>query len=242
MNKEKVIDKIKKLLALSQSDNPGEAENALLMARKLMAEHKLSERDVADVKKPGKLNHLVYEGDTFSSVKNGWMIDLSHVIAENHCCCTATRNRRGSKVNRVQFTGLDDDPAIAMTMFDYAVQHIKHMVALYRKNGYKGEGWPVWVDRTMKNRRVRVYEDNYAIGFTAGLEAHYKEQFKGDGEEVIETALVLVQPKEVKDYEDNLRQRTINLRKEGIDPQARQDGYHAGYNFNPTKQITEEAI
>lgn len=242
MNKEKAIDKIRKLLRLSHSDNPGEAENALLMARKLMAEHKLSERDVADAKKPGKLNHVVYEAETFSTVKNGWMIGLSRVIAENHCCCTSVYKPRERTVNILIFNGLDDDPAIAMTMFDYAVQHIKHMVSLYRKNGSDGEGWPAWVDRSTKNRRVRIYEQNYAIGFTAGLETHYMEQFKGDGKEVTETALVLVQPKEVKDYLGSLKSRTIKIRNEGQNDEAMAAGYKAGYNFNPTQQITEEAI
>lgn len=39
-------DKIRKLLALAKSPEPEEAKLALLKARKLMAEHKLSERDL----------------------------------------------------------------------------------------------------------------------------------------------------------------------------------------------------
>ena len=39
-------DKIRKLLALAKSPEPEEAKFALLKARKLMAEHKLSERDL----------------------------------------------------------------------------------------------------------------------------------------------------------------------------------------------------
>lgn len=38
-------DKIRKLLALAKSPEPEEAKLALLKARKLMAEHKLTERD-----------------------------------------------------------------------------------------------------------------------------------------------------------------------------------------------------
>ena len=38
-------EKIRKLLALAESENENEAKAALLKARELMAEHKLSEMD-----------------------------------------------------------------------------------------------------------------------------------------------------------------------------------------------------
>ena len=44
-------EKIKKLLALAESPNEHEAKAALLKAKELMAEHKLSELDVKDVGK-----------------------------------------------------------------------------------------------------------------------------------------------------------------------------------------------
>lgn len=45
-------DKIRKLLALAKSPEPEEAKLALLKARKLMAEHKLSERDLEERRFP----------------------------------------------------------------------------------------------------------------------------------------------------------------------------------------------
>ena len=41
-----IQDKIAKLLALAESPNENEAKLALLKARKLMAKHKLSEKDI----------------------------------------------------------------------------------------------------------------------------------------------------------------------------------------------------
>ena len=41
-----IKDKIAKLLALAESPNENEAKLALLKARKLMAKHKLSEKDI----------------------------------------------------------------------------------------------------------------------------------------------------------------------------------------------------
>lgn len=44
-------EKIRKLLALAESPNENEAKLALLKARQLMAEHKLSEAEVKDLSK-----------------------------------------------------------------------------------------------------------------------------------------------------------------------------------------------
>ena len=42
MTNQEVIDKVKKLLALSESDNENEAKSALLMAQKLMAKYNIN--------------------------------------------------------------------------------------------------------------------------------------------------------------------------------------------------------
>ena len=47
MEHEKIIDKIKKCLALSNSDNPHEAAAALRQAQKLMEMHNLTELDIS---------------------------------------------------------------------------------------------------------------------------------------------------------------------------------------------------
>lgn len=46
----KIVERIQKLLKLSTSDNANEAETAARMARKLMAEHAISEQDLAETR------------------------------------------------------------------------------------------------------------------------------------------------------------------------------------------------
>ena len=234
MNTEKAIDKIRKLLALAQSDNAGEAENALLFARKLMAEYKLTERDVADAKRPGKLTHEAYEAYTFSDLVNTWMFPLAKVIAENHCCCACFQFRTGSKVKSVKFSGLDDDPKVAMVLFDYAVQHI---LTVSRQNRQINLGW--MTNRKYKNAQDRSFTQSYAEGFTAGLASKYREQFVEKNGEVSETALVLVQPVEVKEWQDGLKKYKLRFRQNDNNAEARAKGWKAGYAFDPTKQIKE---
>ena len=67
-------DKIRKLLALAKSPEPEEAKLALLKARKLMAEHKLTERDL-DEHDTTVIRQEIDE--TFSKKANSWMAPLS---------------------------------------------------------------------------------------------------------------------------------------------------------------------
>lgn len=100
-------DKIRKLLALAKSPEPEEAKLALLKARKLMAEHKLTERDL-DEHDTTVIQQEIDE--TFSKKANSWMAPLSSIIGENYCCA-AYRCKRGAKTTvwRVGFIGLKDD-------------------------------------------------------------------------------------------------------------------------------------
>ena len=72
-------DKIRKLLALAKSPEPEEAKLALLKARKLMAEHKLTERDL-DEHDTTVIQQEIDE--TFSKKANSWMAPLSSIIGE----------------------------------------------------------------------------------------------------------------------------------------------------------------
>lgn len=84
-------DKIRKLLALAKSPEPEEAKLALLKARKLMAEHKLAERDLEE-RNTTVIKRAI--GETFSKKANSWMDPLSIIIGENYSheepaiCCT----------------------------------------------------------------------------------------------------------------------------------------------------------
>ena len=55
-----IKDKIAKLLALAESPNENEAKLALLKARKLMAKHKLSEKDIEITSKRNVKKHFFH--------------------------------------------------------------------------------------------------------------------------------------------------------------------------------------
>lgn len=237
MNTNQAKEKIRKLLALAQDkSNENEAEAALLAARKLMAQHKLTENDL-DEGKRHELRQVVYEDQTFSGLKNAWMIDLAKVMAEYHCCYACMRGTKGQTTRKVVFAGLDDDPEIVLVMFEYAVQHIQKMVAEYRKRVL----WNI-TDKREKNNAARSFEQSYAQGFQEGIKAKYEQQNREaandeqEGEQV-STALVMVQPKEVTDWAKRLH--TVNFRVRGAEANesAKAQGFSAGLHFNPTKQV-----
>ena len=173
MNTNQAKEKIRKLLALAQDkSNENEAEAALLAARKLMAQHKLTDNDLEEGK-PHELREVTYDAQTFSGLRAAWMISLAKTMAEYHCCFAAMRGTRGSTVKRVLFAGLDDDPEIVLTLFDYAVQHIQKTVAEYRKRVL----WNV-TDQHEKNDAARSFEQSYADGFREGIRAKYELPFR----------------------------------------------------------------
>lgn len=86
-------DKIRKLLALAKSPEPEEAKFALLKARKLMAEHKLSERDLEE-RNATVIKRAIRE--TFSEKANSWVVAayVWHKAAEQKAARAEPRKRK----------------------------------------------------------------------------------------------------------------------------------------------------
>ena len=234
MKKEKAIDKVRKLLALAQSDNPNEAKAALLRACAIMAEYKLSQRDINKMQS-GELEEVTFERLTYSNLRNIWMPRLARVIGDAHCCAAVARHKEGSVVNRIVFVGLGDDPHIACTIFDYAVHHIECRVQdTRRKNKEDSDSFYGFSNLKYVNARTSIDVTNYGIGFASGLEKQYSEQNAEHSEEM---SLMVIRPVQVENYLDGLEESDLKPRKVSHDETARQEGYEAGYRFNPTPQI-----
>lgn len=92
--------KIRKLLALAKSPEPEEAKLALLKARKLMAEHKLTERDLEE-RNTTVIKRAIRE--TFSKKANSWM-DRSQSLLEK----TTAARRFDAKLAQKQPFGTSD--------------------------------------------------------------------------------------------------------------------------------------
>lgn len=162
---------------------PEEAKLALLKARKLMAEHKLTERDLEE-RNTTVIKRAI--GETFSKKANSWMDPLSIIIGENYCC-SAFRCKISAKTTvwHVGFIGLEGDFEICVKIFRYAVRCVKSEQKKLRKQ-HRDYYTP---------QEIAKICDSYGYGFARGV----YEAFTRQNEENQEYGLVLKVPKEVKD-------------------------------------------
>lgn len=157
MAEKNIISKIEKLLALA-GNNPSEteAQAAMLMAQKLMAEHNL---EMAQFEEAGKVKKEAIKDYVEGYHNTGWAIHLAQVICDNFRC-----NLLRAPYFGLVFVGLKEDVAICKAVFTFAAQtldkNMKKLRRQYRKAGKSTDG----------------ISGDYSAGFIAGLQAKYREQ------------------------------------------------------------------
>lgn len=216
----KIIEKIKKLLALGESSNENEAKVAMLKAQELLAKHKLS---MKEVKKFKIYNSAIKEKiSDVSFTKAKWKAELAYLIAENFGCYCYFKSRG---TNTIAFFGREEDIIVCNIVLEYAVDCINSVVKRlryqYSKDGYSTKG----------------LENDYALGFISGLNEKFEEQKKANQE----WGLVLVKDKEVVEAHDQIefkRKIDINTKYQGY-KDAYIKGCEDGKKFSVSDKITE---
>lgn len=121
MNRDDILRKIKACLARANSDNPHEAEAALIQAKKLMEIHKLSMTDVEMstvseffVKASGNIKPAVYE--------SGLAIEIAEALG-----CKTIYTTKGSFVReyRYAFIGCSPNVELASYYFETLIRQLK---------------------------------------------------------------------------------------------------------------------
>lgn len=217
----KLIEKIQKLLALSESSNKHEAELSMLKAQELLAKHKLTLKEVKEFK---TFNSAIKENITkVTFTKAKWKAKLARLIADNFGCYHYFKTRH---TNTITFFGREEDIVVCNIVLEYAIDCInsavKRLRYQYRRNNYYS---------------TKGLENDYALGFINGLHEKFEEQKKANQE----WGLVLVKDKEVVDAYDQIKFKgTV---KTGINYQGYSDVYEKGYEdgekFSISDKITE---
>lgn len=222
---EKIVSKIKKLLALSKSENEHESQNAMLKVQEMLMKHKLSLKDVEE----SNIETIsTEERETeFTFTKAQWKARLGQLIADNLSCYCFLRTY---KSRRIVFFGRDDDVAIAEITFKYAMDFINSEVGKLRRKAYK-EGYSA----------IGI-ENDYALGFMSGLKARFDEQ-KSKHEE---WGLVLVKPKEVIEGYEEMKKNFGKTFSPNTKYQGNADAYYKGEKdgkeFDITNKIASEEV
>lgn len=220
---EKLIKKIKKLLALSESSNESEAKAAMLKSQELLAKHKLSIQEIKEHKL--YINDITKHVSEISFTKAKWKAKLAKIIANNFACEYYFTTRRTHKIT---FFGRKEDILVCNIVLEYAVDCIKSKVRRlryeYSKDGYSTKG----------------LENDYALGFIEGLEFMFEEQKRQNQE----WGLVLIKDQEVVDAYKNINFRgtiDINTNFEGFN-EVYQEGCKDGKKFSISDKIANDNL
>lgn len=156
-----IVERIRKLLALSTSDNQHEAELAMKKANDLMAEHQISmtQVEVDNATKDGVVEdrHEV-EG---LRMKYIWVVRLGMAAARLYDCEAYNTNRLHGTV--VGFIGQKADIEMAKVTFDYLFRSWGHFVETDLKEAKK------WADHQWKPAHTMKFKQGHGQGYAAAL-------------------------------------------------------------------------
>lgn len=178
--KQDYLNKIKKLLALSQSPVKAEATAALLKARKLMAKYKIeqSELDENTQEKEQLISFTMYD-IRFYSGKDLWLNNILCIVDRFYPVTISLSSLPGKKSQYPVVSGFSSDVETIVQLIRYIYDSVYSYTKNYCKQNKIGRG--------KKQSDIR---DSYGWGFCEGWNNALKKQ----NEENPEWALVLIKP------------------------------------------------
>lgn len=195
MDKNKALEKIQKLLRLSNSPNEGEAMNAVAAAQRLMAEFHISQDEVSLEDKSSVIEEAITEKT--KTVSNKRAIMAAHVAAHFRCRCFV----RG---NRIKLIGEEVDVKICRKTFEFAWLAYEK---LFKKWAGASEDYE-YADRSGR----LLLRNSYFEGFVKGLVEAFSQN-----ESNKEYALALIIPNSVMEHVSenypNLRTKRFSSRR-----------------------------
>ena len=222
---EKVLNKIKKALALANAESDHESHTAMLLAQQMLAKYGLEVEDIEDlddIQGPANSTKEVMEMYASKATKlQWWQKDLSGIIARNFRCYNYWRTRNGK--SRIVFLGIKEDTQIAREVFQYAQASIEYLSIRYLDN----EGIVDYSERTRKR-------NDYIQGFLSGLSARFREQV-----ETNEWGLILVKDDAVVERHDKMKfnKDPGSSASRGWDSDAIDAGYQDGKSMDHTRKV-----
>lgn len=220
MNKENVIEKVKKLLAIANKSNyPEEAMSAMLKAQEFMAKHGIESLDLETETQEKVANDSIIEENKRII---WWKKDLVNIVAENFRCHPYILKYKGHSAN-VCIIGLEDDVKLAREVYLYAVEAIKYHSKRYadkHKGQFKGD--------------TMALKNDYILGFLTGLKDRFREQVSK-----MELSLVLVKDAVVVKAieEKKLKKGRTHNYNTNHDEHARAAGYRQGKDFDHNTKL-----
>lgn len=182
-----IVDKVQKLLALSSSPELEEAQQALLAAQRLMAEHNLS---LADVERAAKREIVIRAIPRIVPPSRQGLAAIARVIATHHGCSSgvASRSKDGTP-DIIVIIGLEDAPAVCAELCEYAFDAVERAERVQCRRS------PIESDKDYEARRFWFEQ-----GFAMALGMEYGAQL----DKHAQWGLALSLPPEVQEYTKSL--------------------------------------
>lgn len=234
MSEEKVIGRIKKMLALANdlAATEGERDNALRMAFATMAKYNIDMAKIDAFQHDRQEPRIDFESKGWSWI---WTHQVRNIVADLFMCRYYFRNSGSGKINGTQclhnFIGRESNAMTAAVMSEYVVDSIlKEGRKLYKQNTAPG---------------TRAF----AIGAMHKLHERVKEikasQAAASEKESTGTALVLASLYDTERKENDKMLAALNTReRKGRNSKVDSDAYAAGREYgakiNLNSQVADE--
>jgi hypothetical protein len=225
---EKIIDKIRKLLALANSSNEHEAALAAAHAQRLLSEHNLAMTDIESEQKPQSADKV--EANVSKTLPK-WVRHLSAGVCTAFDCQAIHHPALG----KMTFIGVGADVQIAAYTFAYLDKTVRRLCSSYIKHNVS--------DRT-PNRQRELLRQSYYLGAVSTITGRLREQKVQTP--ITPGALVPVKEGLIKKAMSDMGPtRTVRSRRSYINSHAytkgQQDGQQVGINkgisgSNPTQK------
>ena len=205
MEDNKVLDKIKKLLALSKSPNEHEARAAMLKAQELMAKYGMSVEESVET----EVTYTSTIAETFGNA--AFRAPLGSIIAKNFRCEVFL------SAGSIAFYGHSEDVPICKEVFEYAYRTIKKL-GTKRYNEAKKAGY-----------ETRGFYTQYQTAFLIALKNAFEKQCTAL---MIVTPTDVTE--NFSKMSENWGHKKMSMQNRGINVRAYQQGTRDGKAFAET--------
>lgn len=218
---EKIIDKIRKLLALANSSNEHEAALAAAHAQRLLSAHNLAMADIESEQKPQSADKVE---TSVSKTLPKWVRHLSAGV----CTAFDCQGIHHPATGKLTFIGVGADVQIAAYTFAYLDKTIRRLCSSYMKLHAK---------ENIPTRHRELMRQSYYLGAVSTINLTLREQKVQTP--ITPGALVPIKEGLIKKAMSDIGPtRTVRSRKSYIDSHAYYKGQEDGQQIGINKGIS----
>lgn len=214
---EKILDRIRKLLALATSSNEHEAALAAARAQDLLFQHNLTAAQVVGAAAAKEARENSYQQHRWESGRETWRTSLVNALASNNFCQAVYIGK-----GQVSVIGKPENAEFVRFMFNYLTVEIDRLSGLARRKRdlavMFGDDEPI--------QRPLVWLNNFRVGAVQIIGERLREQANRNRRQSSEAeALVVVSGKELAKRVKQFFPRLQNVKRKF---QVDTDGFEAG--------------